>query len=347
MREHRLLGVLRRGVHQHHRVERAGAAGRGMGALDRHERGVDPGLRRLRLEGDDGGPIGAELRLRRHRVQRPGMPDHGGVEPVVVALGGVDGLGAADLLRRLAEQLQGAGHAMRGHRSPGAEHRGERCRTQHRMRVGMAGGIGVQALARRRMRHHLLRIARHGVVFGETGQHRLALAPAGDEGRGHAARARLHGEALGAQQVDIVAGGSVLAPGRFGMRPDAGAEGRHARLVRRDPVERRGADAVVVGHSGAPHVPEGGEAVVHRRRCCAKPSAAGTGRAGSRPPRRRPVAASPGRSPAAPPGRARGTRRRAASPCAACWPSRHTPSRRRRAGRCGRPGSASRRPTSW
>ena len=88
----------------------------------------------------------------------------------------------------------------------------------------------VQALAGRAVGDGLLRVGggrrRILVKLARTG---LPLPPAWrDQGRGHAAGAFLDCEALGAEEVDIGAGGFVFAPGRLGVVPDLVGEPPHA-----------------------------------------------------------------------------------------------------------------------
>ena len=96
---------------------------------------------------------------------------------VVIALGGVHRLRAADLLGGLAEELQRAFEAELLHRRFGREHARERGGAERRVRVGMPGGPGMQPRPWRLVGHHLLRVAGHRVVFGIAPEHRAALAP--------------------------------------------------------------------------------------------------------------------------------------------------------------------------
>ena len=103
----------------------------------------------------------------------------------------------------------------------GGEDAAERADAEHGMRVGVAGGPGVESLARRLVGHGLLRVAGNGVVFGVGSDDRaVAVGPGGDEGGRHLAAAFFDVEAFVAQQVDIGLGGFVFAPGRFGVAPD-------------------------------------------------------------------------------------------------------------------------------
>ena len=136
------------------------------------------------------------------------------------------------------------------HRGLGAKHGGKSSRAEYRMRVRMAGRIGMEPRTRRLIGHNLLRIAGHRIIFRKACQYRRAFAPFGDKGGRHAARAFFNREALSAQKLNIIPAGFVFPPGGFGMRPNAFIEARKPRLVGRDPVKRNCADGLVCVHDG-------------------------------------------------------------------------------------------------
>ncbi len=240
VRIHRLLGVFGGRVHQAQRVDRAGTARRGVRRCpDRQQGLVDPLFGRQRLEGDHHAPIGAALGLALHRVGGMRMVTDESIAAVVVALGRMHRLRAADLLGRLAEEFQRAAQAVLLHRRLGRKDAGKCRRTKRRVRVGVAGGPRMQSLARRLERHHLLRLGRHGVVFGKAAQYRRPAAPGRGEGGRHAARAFLHREPLGAQQLAIGARRFVFPPGRFCEVPDRAVEFGQPGPVGVDPCDGR------------------------------------------------------------------------------------------------------------
>ncbi len=152
-------------------------------------------------------------------VQR--MIGEEGIDPVEIALGGVDGLRAADLFGRLAEELERAADAVLLHGGFGGEDAAERADAKHGMGIGVAGGPGMQPFARGLIGNGLLGIAGNGVVFGVGADDRTgAVRPGGGEGGGHAAGALFDLPAIGAQQIDIGFDGFVFTPGGFGVAPD-------------------------------------------------------------------------------------------------------------------------------
>ena len=74
------------------------------------------------------------------------MVHHCGAQGVVVALGRVDGLGTADLFRRLPEDAQGTGEAVGFHRRIGAQDSHQCGQSQGGMGAGVPGRPGMQAL---------------------------------------------------------------------------------------------------------------------------------------------------------------------------------------------------------
>ena len=105
---HGLLGVLGVGVHEAEGVDGAGATGRGVGMVRASQQiRVHPCLRAVAFEGEDGAPVGAAVGVPDGGVGGVGMVGDESVEAVVVALGGVDGLGAADLFCGFAEDGEG------------------------------------------------------------------------------------------------------------------------------------------------------------------------------------------------------------------------------------------------
>ena len=239
MGEHRLLRVFRRGVHEAHGVQRRRAPGPGVGAPRKgQERLVDPGLRVQALEGKNRAPVGAAMGIPDGRACRAWMVGDVGVGPVIVPLGGMHGLRAADLLRWLPEEAQGAAQAVTRHGGLGPQHTGERRDTEGRVGVGVTGGPGVQPLARRPVRNRLLGVLWHGVVLGVRSQDGPALAERRQERRRHPGRAFLHLEPLGPQELKVGARRPVFPEGRLGVVPDLLVELRQPLLVRLDPVER-------------------------------------------------------------------------------------------------------------
>ena len=161
MGQHRLLHVFRRGVHQAHRIDRARRPRRCVAVGDPcHRAGILPGFRVLALEGVDAAPIGRAVRVPEAAVGKPRermrVEAEGGVEVVVITLGGMDGLGAAHLLGRLAEEFQPALDAVLLHDVLGGEEAGERAEAERGMRVGVTGGVAADARARLAPRHRRL-----------------------------------------------------------------------------------------------------------------------------------------------------------------------------------------------
>jgi hypothetical protein len=131
------------------------------------------------------------------------------------------------------------------------------------MRIGVACGIFVDAVARLLERRRILAVAGHGVVFRVGGDDRLAFAERGAEGGRHGRRALFHLEALLAQQLHIPGGGSIFPPRwlmeapyllmalrqpvRLGLDPiQGGLLGRHQRG--RTPIA--GLGRMVIRHQG-------------------------------------------------------------------------------------------------
>ena len=127
-----------------------------------------------------------------------------GVDPVEVPFGGMDGFRATDLFGRLAKELEGSPDAVLLHGSFGSEDPAEGTDPKHGMRIGVAGGPGMEPIARRLEGHGLLRVAGNRIVFGigaDDGSR--TIPPGGREGGRHTARALLHVPTIGAQQIDI------------------------------------------------------------------------------------------------------------------------------------------------
>ena len=99
-----------------------------------------------------------------HHVMRMKRDD--GVEPVIVARGGVDGLGAAHLFGGLAHEADGAGDAVPFHGGLGRKRADQRTHAQCRMGIGVAAGKARQALARRAVGVGHLAVAGHRVILG-------------------------------------------------------------------------------------------------------------------------------------------------------------------------------------
>src|SRR5262245_60330318 len=101
----------------------------------------------------------------------------GGIEIVVVALGGVHRLGTTDLLSWLTEDFERALYAVPLPGRPGTEKADQCCCPQGRVWVGMASGPAMQPGARGAIRHWLLGVLWHGVILGIGGQYRPSFAP--------------------------------------------------------------------------------------------------------------------------------------------------------------------------
>ena len=191
----------------------------------------------MAFEGEDGAPVGAAVGIPDGCVGGVGMVGDEGVEAVVVSLGGVDGLGAADFFCGFAEDGQGTLDAVAVHGGPGTEDAGESCYAQGGVRVGVAGGPGVETFAGGLVGYGLLGVSGYGVVLGVGSQHGAAGAVGGDEGSGHFAGTTLHLEAVGLQQVAEGLGGTVFPPGGFGVVPDLAVEVGEGLSVLVNPLE--------------------------------------------------------------------------------------------------------------
>src|SRR5215813_5127699 len=156
----------------------------------RHRRGVRvgavagahsrPGFGVRAFEGVDLAPVGAAVGVPDRRVgvgaEIGRMEADSGVEIIVVAVGGVDRLRAAHLLRGFAEELERPGNAVFLHRCLGRQQPAECAAAERGMGVSVAGGVFVQPGARLPVGHALLAVAGHGVVLGIGGDGRAALA---------------------------------------------------------------------------------------------------------------------------------------------------------------------------
>ena len=240
MRQHGLFGVLAGGVHQAQRVDGAGRAGHGVraAAFAGHRR---PGLGLGAFKGIDATPVGAAV----------GVPDGGiGTQPaecgmkgnrrvhvVVVALGGMDGLGATNLLRRLAHELEGALDAMFFHRGLGRQHARQRAQSKGGMRIRVTRRPTVHAVAGFLVGHAVLAVAGHRIVFRIRTDGGAAIAPAGTERGRHAATPGLDLEAFCLQTFDVPGRGPVLPPGRLMKIPYGVVPRRQRAAMLVDPGE--------------------------------------------------------------------------------------------------------------
>src|SRR5262245_25054910 len=120
------------------------------------------------------------------------MEADSGIEIVVVAARGVNWFGTPYFLRRLAHQLETAGNVVTDHRLLGGEKADQGGDAQCRMRVGMAPGIGTEAVAGPRHDIGRLTIAGNAVIFGVSADGRTfpVLPGCAERGR-HAAAAWL------------------------------------------------------------------------------------------------------------------------------------------------------------
>ncbi len=130
-----------------------------------------------------------------------------------------------------------AGEAVLLHRGFRREQSAERTEPQRRMRIGVACGVFVDAVARLLKRRRILAVAGHGVVFRIRREHRLAFAERCAEGGRHGRRALFHLEALLAQQLHIPGGGSIFPPRRLVKAPDFRMQFRQPVRLRLDPVQ--------------------------------------------------------------------------------------------------------------
>src|SRR5271154_572483 len=106
------------------------------------------------------------------------------------------------------------------------------------MRVGMPGRPGMQPGAGRVVGDDLLRVARHRVVFRICAEHRAGFAPARGEGGRHLAGTFFDRKPFRPKEVAIGSRRFVLAPGRFGVVPDAQMKIGEAPCLLVDPLER-------------------------------------------------------------------------------------------------------------
>jgi hypothetical protein len=161
-----------------------------------------------------------------------------GVGVVEVALGGMDWLRTADLFRRLAEEAQLPLDAELLHGRLRRQEAAQRADAQHRMGIGVPGGVRVQTLSRRPVRHCLLRVAGNGVVLRVRADDGATASPGGHEGGRHLAAPFLDLEPLIPQQFDVGPRRLVLPPGRLGVAPDLQIEIGEPLAVAVHPVER-------------------------------------------------------------------------------------------------------------
>ncbi len=210
------------------------------------------------FEGEDGAPVGAAVGVPDGGVGRVWVVGDEGVEAVVVALGCVDGLGAADLFCGFAKDGDGALEVVAVNGRLGGEDTGEGGDAEGGVGVGVARCPGVEVLAGGFVGDGLLGVAGDGVVLGVGTEDGAAGAVGGEEGGGHLAGAALDVEALGLQEVAEGVGGAVFAPGGFGVVPDLAVEVGEGLLVVVDPLEGVGFFGRGVGHGGVSFLGLGG-----------------------------------------------------------------------------------------
>ena len=168
-----------------------------------------------------------------------GMEADGGIEIVVVAGCRMDGLGAAQLLRRFAEELQGATNVASLHGILGGEKPPEAGNTQRGMGVGMTASEFTEAFPGSLDRIRRLAISRYRIILGVSADDwSIAVAEGGAKRRGHAAAARLHFESLLAQPIHIPGGRTIFPPCGFAeIEDDLVPVGQNAGVFL-DPMER-------------------------------------------------------------------------------------------------------------
>ena len=184
-----------------------------------------PGLRLVAFEAVDAeigrAAMGIPPRRIGERQHVGGMEADEGVEVVIVALGGMDGLRQAQLFRGLAEKDERAVEIEFLHGGLGGQHAAQRADAERRMRVRMASRVFAQSRPGHLAGGSGLAVTRHRIVLRIGADHRaFAAAIAGNKGGRHSAAARLDLESLGTQALHVPGGRFVLTQGRFGIMPD-------------------------------------------------------------------------------------------------------------------------------
>lgn len=127
-----------------------------------------------------------------------------GIQPVVVAVGGVDRFRTAHLFGRLTEKTQRAGDAMRFHGLLGSQKARKGSQTEGGMGIGVTGGMFRRPWSWRAVRGGDLGLAGHRIVFSIAADDRpVAVRPGCTEGRRHARRPLLDFEPLLAESVNV------------------------------------------------------------------------------------------------------------------------------------------------
>src|SRR5262245_51961204 len=106
------------------------------------------------------------------------------------------------------------------HGGLGGEHASERAHAEGRVRIGLTGRQRMQTIPRRAIRHRLLRVLWHGIVFGVRPEDRSSFAERGEEGGGHLSRTLLDLPPFLAQQIAVRLRRAVLTECGFGIPPD-------------------------------------------------------------------------------------------------------------------------------
>ncbi len=268
MGQARFLGHLAGHVHEADGIDAARCSRRHMHRGTFAHAHAVPLLRVQAFEGVHAAPIRTAMGIPDHRVGmghgEGGVKADGRVEPVVIAMGRMHGLGSAHLLRRLAEEDERAGQLVLFHGGLGGKRTAECAQPQCRMRIGMTRGMAMHAFARLFVGHRLLAVAGHRIIFGIARDHRLAGSEPRAERRRHAGGACLDLEPLLAQQRHIPGSRPVFAPRALMKIPHLGVALRKPGLVALDPVEGallgggHGGGAaglgceVIIGHGNAP-----------------------------------------------------------------------------------------------
>ncbi len=201
-------------------------------------------LRLITDEGVDAAPVASGMGVPHAGVgaqcSERGMKRYRRVHVVVVALGGVDWLRAAHLLRGLAHELQAPGDIVALHRRLGGQYPGQGGDAEGGMRIGVAGRGMMGAVPELAPGHAVLVVAGHGVILGIGSDGRpAAVRPARAEGGRHAAGAFLDLDSLPLQAVHIPCRRPVFAPRRFVKDPDHAMPVRECPAVGFDPVDGR------------------------------------------------------------------------------------------------------------
>ena len=228
MAEHAVAQQAGLGIHHHQRVIGTGRANIRMALRDGRAVTGTPAMRLLAEEAIDHRKSRTAMGVPAYRVAErqhvEGVKAQHGSEPVIIALGRMDGLGSAHFFGRLSGEAQATRDPVSLHGRSRGQEPTQRRHAQGRMRIGMAGSVDGQPFSRPRHPVGRLAIAGYGIIFGIHADHGArAVRPLGTEGGGHAARPLLHRETLGAQSLDIPGGRAIFPPGRLGEIEDHGA----------------------------------------------------------------------------------------------------------------------------